>query len=61
MMFFIILGIVLWIIFAFWPAHIGKSKGYSFIGFFVFSLFFFFISLIVAYLVPDRTKSNSES
>jgi len=51
--------LVVWIAFAFWPASVAGRKGHSFIGYFIFSLFFFVIALIVAYMVPDRTKSSS--
>jgi hypothetical protein len=52
-----ILGIVLaiiWLAIAFWPARVAYRKGHSFIGFFIFSLFFWPASLITAYLVRDR-------
>jgi hypothetical protein len=39
---------------AFWPARVAGRKGHSFIGYFIFSLFFFPAALIVAYLVPPR-------
>ena len=44
----------LWICLAFWPARVAASKGHSFLGYFVFSLFFFPAALIVAYMVDDR-------
>lgn len=50
-----ILCAVIWIAIAFWPARVAGRKGHSFIGYFVFSVFFFPAALIVAYLVPDRT------
>ena len=40
---------------AFWPARVAGRKGHSFIGYFIFGVFFFPAALIVAYLVPDRT------
>jgi hypothetical protein len=30
-----------WIVIAFWPARVAGRKGHSFIGYFIFSLFFF--------------------
>jgi hypothetical protein len=39
---------------AFWPARVARRKGHSWLLFFIFSLFFFFPALIVAYLVQDR-------
>jgi hypothetical protein len=41
---------------AFWPARVASRKGHSFWGFFILSLFFFPLSLILAYVVDDRTK-----
>jgi hypothetical protein len=46
---------VIWIAIAFWPARVAGRKGHSFIGYFIFSLFFFPAALIVAYLVDNRT------
>ena len=50
-----ILVVLVWIAIAFWPARVAGRKGHSFIGYFIFSLFFFPAALIVAYLVGDRT------
>ena len=33
--------LVIWIAVAFWPARVARRKGHSFIGYFIFSLFFF--------------------
>jgi hypothetical protein len=49
-----ILVAIIWIAIAFWPARVAGRKGHSFIGYFIFSLFFFPAALIVAYLVPNR-------
>jgi hypothetical protein len=46
---------VLWVVIAFWPANVAGRKGHSFIGFFILSLFFFPLSLLIAYMVDDRT------
>ena len=46
--------VVIWIALAFWPARVARRKGHSFIGYFIFSLFFFPLALITAYLVHDR-------
>ncbi|MGH3478568.1 MAG: hypothetical protein ACRDQD_17235 [Nocardioidaceae bacterium] len=51
-----ILSVVIWIAIAFWPARVAGRKGHSFVGYFIFSLFFFPAALIVAYLVADRTR-----
>jgi hypothetical protein len=46
--------LVIWVAIAFWPARVARRKGHSFIGYFIFSLFFFPLALITAYLVGDR-------
>jgi hypothetical protein len=46
--------VVVWIALAFWPARVARRKGHSFIGYFIFSLFFFPLALLTAYLVHDR-------
>ena len=51
-----ILGVVIWVLIAFWPARVARRKGHSFFLFFIFSLFFFPLALLVAYLVGDRTR-----
>jgi hypothetical protein len=47
---------IIWICLAFWPARVAGRKGHSFLGYFIFSLFFWPVALIVAYLVADRTR-----
>ncbi len=54
MMFFIILGTILWIALAFWPATIARRKGYSFILFFLISLLFWWITLFVTLFMKDK-------
>ncbi len=49
-----ILIAVVWVAIAFWPARVAGRKGHSFLGYFIFSLFFFPAALIVAYLADDR-------
>jgi len=51
------LFIVIWIAIAFWPARVAARKGHSFFGYFIFSLIFFPLALLVAYMVSDRTAS----
>ena len=46
--------VVIWIALAFWPARVARRKGHSFIGYFIFSLFFVPLALITAYVVHDR-------
>lgn len=54
-----VLMVLIWIAIAFWPARVAGRKGHSFIGYFIFSLFFFPAALIVAYLVAPRTTALS--
>jgi hypothetical protein len=49
---------VIWIALAFWPARVAGRKGHSFFLYFVFSLIFFPLVLIVAYMVEDRTSPS---
>ncbi len=51
----IFIAAIVWIAIAFWPARVAGRKGHSFIGYFIFSLFFFPAAIIAAYLVHDRT------
>ena len=46
--------LIVWIAIAFWPARVAGRKGHSFFLYFIFSLFFFPLALIVAYMVKDR-------
>ncbi len=58
---FYILGLVLWILFAFWPAMLAKRKGYSFILFLVLSWFVsFVITLIVVLFLKDKTMTAAD-
>jgi hypothetical protein len=56
MLWFIFLA-VLWIAIAFWPARVAARKGHSFFLFFLFSLVFFPLALLVAYMVSDRSTA----
>lgn len=48
---------LIWLAIAFWPARVAARKGHSFFGFFILSLFFFPLSLLIAYLIrPASTK-----
>ena len=49
-----IVGLIIWIAIAFWPARVARRKGHSFLLFFSLSLVFFPLSLIMAYVVRDR-------
>ncbi len=48
------LFMIFWIGIAFWPARVAARKGHSFFGFFLLSLVFFPLSLLIAYMVDDR-------
>jgi preprotein translocase subunit SecG len=55
--FAVILFAVIWIALAFWPARVAGRKGHSFIGYFILSLFFFPLALVLAYVVKDRSAT----
>jgi hypothetical protein len=46
--------VCVWVALAFWPARVAARKGHSLLGYFIFSLFFFPLVLLTAYLVSDR-------
>jgi hypothetical protein len=46
---------MIWIAIAFWPARVASRKGRSFVGYFLLSLLFFPLALILAYMATDRT------
>ena len=50
-----IIGLIIWVALAFWPARVAGRNGHSFFGYFILSLFFFPLALIMAYVVQDRT------
>jgi hypothetical protein len=49
-----IVAVAIWVAIAFWPARVAARKGHSFIGYFLFSVFFP-AALIVAYMVSDKS------
>jgi hypothetical protein len=49
-----IIGFIIWVAIAFWPARVAGRKGHSFFGYFLLSLLFFPLALIMAYVVRDR-------
>jgi hypothetical protein len=53
----VVLFVCIWVALAFWPARVAHRKGHSFIGYFILSLFFFPLALIMAYVVRDRSTS----
>jgi hypothetical protein len=50
------LFVAVWIAIAFWPARVAGRKGHSFFGYFILSLLFFPLALILAYVVEDRGR-----
>jgi len=50
--------LAIWIALAFWPARVARRKGHSFVGYFIFSLFFFPLALVTAYLVHNRAAPS---
>ena len=52
----IVVFVIIWIAIAFWPARVAGRKGHSFLGFFLLSLLFFPLALILAYVADDRTR-----
>ena len=50
-----VVGVIILLALAFWPARVAAHKGHSWFGFFLFSLLLFFPALITAYLVEDRS------
>ena len=53
--------VAIWMALAFWPARVAGRKGHSFIGYFIFSLFFFPLALLVAYMVGDNTPAGARA
>ena len=52
-----LIGLIIWIAIAFWPARVAGRKGHSFFGYFLLSLLFFPLSLFLAYMVDDRSAT----
>lgn len=53
-----VIVLFIWIAIAFWPARVAARKGHSFLGYFIFSLFFFPLALLVAYLSNDVSHTT---
>ena len=56
--FYWVIGGLIWLAIAFWPARVAARKGHSFLGYFILSLIFFPLSLILAYAVHDRSSDT---
>lgn len=46
--------IVVWILIAFLPANMAKNKGRSFLGWFLLSLFFWWITFFLVLFMPPK-------
>jgi hypothetical protein len=53
--------LMIWVAIAFWPARVAARKGHSFFGFFLLSLLFFPLALLIAYLSHDLTIMQQPS
>ena len=59
--FFVILGIVLWIVGAFWPAILARKKGYSFMLFFLISIIIsWLLALIVVLILKHKNETEED-
>lgn len=59
--FYLVLGIVLWVLFALWPAIWAKKKGYSFIVFLLLAwITSFLLTLIVVALLKNKNKTEAD-
>lgn len=56
--FLLVIYIIIWVLIAFWPARVASRKGRSFIGYFILSLIFFFLALILAYALPPKNAKK---
>jgi ABC-type Mn2+/Zn2+ transport system permease subunit len=61
MVFLWILGVIIWIAIAFWPATVAKNKGHSFLGYFLLSIFFWWITLFVVYFGLDDKNDHPQA
>ena len=50
-----IIGLIIWIAIAFWPAGSPHARDTAPSGYFILSLAFFPLALIMAYMVQDRS------
>ena len=56
-----VLTLIVWVALAFWPARVARRKGHSWLGYFILSLFFFPLALVLAYVVKDRRGMFADS
>ncbi len=56
-----ILALIACILIAIWPARIASKKGYSFVLWFLLSIFFWWITLFVtAFVLKDQTRTPED-
>jgi len=53
--------VLLWVAIALIPANIAKSKGHSFWGWFLVSIFFWWITLFITIFMRDRSATSLAS
>jgi predicted secreted protein len=51
-----VIFLIFFILIALWPASIAHKKGYSFIGFYILSIFFWWITLFVVLVLKDKNE-----
>ena len=58
MTFFLIMGALLWVLLALWPAFIARRKGYSFVLFLIIALLIsWLLALIIVFILKDKNKT----
>lgn len=59
--YFIVLGLVLWVILACWPAVIAKRKGYNFWLFLAVAILIsFLLALIIIAMLKDKNETAQD-
>jgi len=56
-----VIGIIAWIIIAFWPARWAQSKGYNFFVFLILSWFIsFLLTLVIVAFLRDKNETAQD-
>lgn len=56
-----LLGMILWVLLALWPAMLAKRKGYSFMLFLILSWFVsFIITLLAVLFLKDKNEISAD-
>jgi len=59
--FYIILGVIVCVALAFWPATVASHKGHSFFGYFLLSIPFWWITLFIVYFgLRDKNQTSRD-